>query len=632
VAFLTVLLGTPVVWIKGQSEYLAESVVQVSPRFAHNLKPDVELEFQSNSQFRQFVQHQARTINRYDIVLEALEGLGENRGIWQPDGETSRRAAERLQAALNIRAVPDTYLITVGLNGAEPTGLDKIVNAVTEVYLRKAKEEEIYGKDRRIENLENEKEEILQSLPRKADRKTEIAQQLGVTTFSPSFLNPYDRLLITAKEALSGAVRERIRAESELAVWDSSKNSQSTDALRSAALVLATSDPGLNSLKASLNERRSRLLQKMSGLTPQHKGRKAVERELDEIGNELNRATDELVNSTAEMLLDQKRTAFFEALRIEEQLRNQVEVQTREASQFSYLYQKALTLDYEIEKLRNHLSKIDDRISFLSLESAAPGFTRLVSPARPAEIPVKGGRRKLFLALLMGACGLGLASPYAFVLLDPRVRVPADVEKVVGVPALGWIPKGTGPESRRLAEDQIRRISAAFKREHEKNGSKVFSLTGAESDQDTRAISTAIARDLSELGIEPLLIGVDPSEATEAFKPTDVPSEDTFERVSNPRYLRIGCKGSDGLSKVHEILRQSRMSSEGSQVVILDLPPILDCAECELLVEESDVAVLVALSGSLGKDRIRRSAAKLERIEASVVAFVLDQVNPGDVI
>jgi len=633
VAFLTILLGTPVVWIKGQSDYYAESVVQVSPRFAHNLNADVELEFQSNSQFRQFVQHQARTINRYDIVLEALDELGENRGVWQHDDETSRRAAERLQAALKVRAVPDTYLITIGLNGSQPEGLDAIVNAVTEAYLRNAKEEEIYGKDERIENLQNERAKIHQMLPAKNSRKTEIAQQLGVTTFSPSFLNPYDRLLITAKEALAGAVRERIRTESELAVWDASKNPQGAAALQSAARELATNDSGLNSLKSSLNERRSKLLQKMSGLTPEHKGRKAAETELGEIDNELTKATGILVTSTAKMLLEQKRTAYFEAARIEDQLRKQVELQTLDASQFTRLYQEALTLDYEIEKLRDRFSKIDDRISFLGLESSAPGFTRLASAARPAEIPVKGGRRKLFLALLIGASGLGLAAPYAFVLLDPRVRVPGDVEKIVGVPMLSWIPKRSDPESCRIAEDQIRRIAAAFKREHEKNGSTVFSLTGTEASTDTRTLSSAVAHYLAGLGFDLVMIELSEGRGTETIGREDFLTASTPEDDSTPRYRRIGCENTPkGLDTFHKTLRQVKESSEGHQLVILDLPPILDCAECELLVAESDVTVLVASSGVLGKDRIRRSAEKLERIESSVVAFVLDQVTLGDVI
>jgi hypothetical protein len=90
---------------------------------------------ESNSQYREFVQQQVKTINRFDIVFAALQKLGDKRFLWQNRKEPDRIAAERLQGTLEIKPVPDTYQITVGLEGKKSEGLAEVVNAVVESYL-----------------------------------------------------------------------------------------------------------------------------------------------------------------------------------------------------------------------------------------------------------------------------------------------------------------------------------------------------------------------------------------------------------------------------------------------------------------------------------------------------------------
>ena len=72
---LVVLVGIPVAWIKGQSYYSAESVFQVAPNYMKTLATDKEVEFQSNSQYREFVNHLSNTVRRYDVIERALKKL-----------------------------------------------------------------------------------------------------------------------------------------------------------------------------------------------------------------------------------------------------------------------------------------------------------------------------------------------------------------------------------------------------------------------------------------------------------------------------------------------------------------------------------------------------------------------------
>ena len=74
---VVILIGLPVAWIKGQSFYGAEAIFQVSPNYMKNLSSDKEIEFQSNTQYREFGNHLSNTVTRYDVVQRALNKLAQ---------------------------------------------------------------------------------------------------------------------------------------------------------------------------------------------------------------------------------------------------------------------------------------------------------------------------------------------------------------------------------------------------------------------------------------------------------------------------------------------------------------------------------------------------------------------------
>src|SRR6185312_12950649 len=115
ISVFIVLFGAtlPVAWWKGRPRFTSAAVVFVSPRFVANLEGNKEFELQSNSEYREYVQQNVRTINRFDIIEEAVESLGQNQSLWQKSGESITHATERLQHALAVAPVPDTYQIVV---------------------------------------------------------------------------------------------------------------------------------------------------------------------------------------------------------------------------------------------------------------------------------------------------------------------------------------------------------------------------------------------------------------------------------------------------------------------------------------------------------------------------------------
>ncbi|MBX3278367.1 MAG: hypothetical protein KF868_10235 [Acidobacteria bacterium] len=642
IAFLVLLAGVPAAWILGRPTYYTESVIYVSPRFIKNLQGDQEQELQSNSQYREFVQQQVRSINRYDILEEVLRSNPHLMQWWRKPDESEQRATERLQFMLEINPVPDTYQITVGLEGPKPENLAEMVNAVADTFLRRDKQDEFYGKDQRIADLRREEEQTGAALRQKLAERSRIAEEIGVTTFSDSLINPYDQVLITSREALAKSQRDRIERESQLAAL-SDPQAKGAVALAEAARDMALKDAGLTSLKANLNRRRGELLERASGLGANHPGRRAVDQEIAEIEAEIERATRSLIESYSNMLLEQRRSQVYEAQRTEQKLQSVIAAETDKAKWFSEKYQNALLLGTEIDRLRKRLEAVDDRINFLTLESQAPGFMRMFAKARTPEVALKGGRRKYFLLFLAAAAALALLAPIAVDFLDPRFHAIEEVERFFGFPPLGGVVRMTDPKTREYAADQMMRIACGIDRERRSSGARTFLLTGVEPGSGTTLLAMELGRALTALGVRTTVVEANALKPDARFggvedRPglAEVLNEEADLREAvipgsdaEPAKVAVGTLlGARQLPEPHRLRETLERIEAGCDAMIVDAPPLLLSSDAEVLVGLSDVSILVIEAGAATRGKARTAGRRLERLDAPAVGVILNKVDP----
>ena len=85
VFIFTLLAGIPLAFIKGEVFFSTVAVVQVAPRYMKTLRDDGELDFPSNTQYREFLEQQTKSVTRYDIVRDALIAVGLTHAAIQPD-------------------------------------------------------------------------------------------------------------------------------------------------------------------------------------------------------------------------------------------------------------------------------------------------------------------------------------------------------------------------------------------------------------------------------------------------------------------------------------------------------------------------------------------------------------------
>ncbi len=640
-SFLVVLMtGLAFAWFRGAPTYSASAAIFISPRFVANLNDDKEFDLQSNSQYREYVQQNVRTINRYDIVKSALERIGVERNLWIRPNETLSHATERLQYALKIEPVADTYQVMVSLEGPSKEGLSEVVNAVVDTFLQKSKSEEFFGTDERIQNLREARAQVVREIEDKQKQRAELAGQLGVSTFSDGFPNPYDKLLVDAKSALADARRQRIQAEAQLATLQGFVKEGNGKSLEAYATEMVNKDPRLMSLDTNINQRISALLSTISGLSPSHPGRRAAEKEKRELEEERNTLYRSLLSTYSNMILEQKIGEVSKARKAEVDITRELSKQSAQAFMFSHGYQQAMSLGSDMERERKRLDSIDDRISFLSLESRAPGFVRLFAAARVAGSPVRGGRMRL--AFLAGVAALlfGCIVPVGVDYMDPRIYGPGTVRGVLGFPVLGWLLE-KADAGKDFEREQVLRLASRLCQDYQTNGSHIFVFTAVKAQNGTTTIVRDLAHALTQLGISALAVEANAYRSDPRYRSpgsrglsvvlrgeSDLASEIVPGTESRSDQLPVGDVNNFGnLQDIQRLVQVLRDATQIYPMILVDLPPILASVDAELIARAADVSILVIEAEAVTKAELRRAAKVLQGSRPAAVSALVNRVK-----
>ncbi len=639
VAFWVVLVvGLPLAWKKGQPHYQTEASIQVAPRYMRNLREDQELDFQSNTQYRQFVEQQRKSVGRYDVLRDALARLGDKRKLWQRPEETERRAVERLRESLQVSAVPDSYLLRLSLEGDAPDGLAEVVNAVSQTFIERMKSEEIYGADERTKNLRTREQELLQQIGELGSRRSGIAQELSLTTFNEATPNPYDRVVADLRAKLSDARQRRFDADAALAAFKSRGDTNvSVRSVQDAVL----NDPGLNSLKGALSTRRAALLVQKSGLRSDHPGAVAANRELEEIDAELTRQSGQLEGGVRGNLLSRLRGTADQAATVQRDLEKELVQLEAQATGFARLFQEAMAITADINHARAEMDKVRERINYLGVESTSFGFLRLVSPALVPELPFGPGRKKLLLMVLLAAIAAALVAPVLRDLLDRRVHTVNDAQRIMGIAPAGWQVQRSDTATQVFGDEQLRRMAATLIRNREARQNRVFGFTGCKPGAGTTSLVLELACTLRSLGFKVLAVEAN-GQSRDARYVSDRPglaealrgdalAAELVAPGTETLPPRVAASNGGGRVPIGRLDRLSQMLTHwaaDADFVLVDMPPLLTSADAELLARTVGQVLLVVEAGVISKGELQRASRLLQTIDPEAVGLVVNRVAP----
>ena len=635
---LVVLIGLPVAWIKGQSLYSTESVFQVSPNYMKTLSSDKEVEFQSNSQYREFVNHLSSTVRRYDVIQRALKKLREANVNAQPKGMTERKYIETLQKLVTVRAIPDTYMVRIGFEGQEKEALDDIVNAITHSFLETTKNEQIFGSVERLEVLQGNAAQLQQEITQLEAQRVGLSELLGLTTFGENVVNPYDTMLAQAREQCASAARDRAQADATLQAFLAQRETPTS--VGRSIMEMRLQDTGLQALRSEVVKRSEELGRVATGLEDKHPAKKPALDEYLAINKRLQTKEAEFEtvaygNLKSRLLASQQQTQ-----KVEAEIRDGLKRIEGQAADYARNFQQAMRITGDIRKREQEHKEVRDRLNYLQNESAAIGFVRLVSIALPAETPQGVGKTKLLLLVFVLAGALALVAPIALDLSDNRIHTVNDAEKLMGIPAAGWQVMNTDLPSGMFAKEQTRRFASTLIRNRARTAKNVFSFASIKTagGVDRVVLDTAVA--LKQLGFRVLVVDANSFTPSTLFKP-DQPGLSNFlagqasldevqhtlvHQDESVQAVGFGNQLPTGLQRLDLLAQAVGHWTQQQDYVLVALPPVLLSADAELLIQALGQVFMVLEAQSVSRGEVVRAKRLLEKLDPEAVGLFVNSI------
>lgn len=638
VALLVVLLGLPMVWIKGTSYYIAEAVFQVAPNYQKNLSADKEVEFQSNSQYRQFVNHLSRSVLRYDVLERALARL-KVAGI-KPclPPESDRKCIERLQRTVYVYAVADSYMVRVGLHSTERQHLDDIVNAIMDSFLETTRKEQIYGSDERSLALQKHSKAINAEISGFEQQRVELAGLLGLTTFGENTNNPYDRTLAQAREKLALAQIERNHAQATFDAF-SARGEMPVSVGRS-ILEMRLQDTGMQALRDEVVKRSEELGRTIAGLTELHPAYQPAATEKAEINAQLQAREVEFDKASLQAIRARLLASVMQTRQVEKELRARVQDIEAQATTFAGNFREAMRLTSEIRKREVDVDEVRNRLNFMNTERNAIGFVRPITRALPAETPMGTGKTRLLLVLLAAAAALAVTLPMVIDKLDRRILTVGDAERALNIASAAWLVAVGDESTRILARDQFRRFASTLLRNHARGARGAFGFTSVKVGGGATAVILELARSLQQLGSRVLVVDANslaadsPMGSLHAGLSELLAGNADFDEVIDPQeqlgvtidVVPFGSLRDTGIQRLDVLKTALEQWSQRYDIVLLDLPPILPSADAELLIDAIGQVFLVVEAEIRTKGEVARARAQLEKLAPDAVGLVVNKV------
>lgn len=591
--------------------YTAISHVYIQPVSVKLMDPNSNVRWPSDSNtYDSFIDQQVQSASQTEVLIKALHKLPA--GAWQRPGESEQAAAERLGKSIDVARVGGSYEVAITARARTAPLSAEIANAVAASLVEKASSEEKAGDPERIGLLQEEQQRVEKELATDRAEQATLNAQLGTAAVGGNTPDQYDDQISKVHDALVTARAAHDDAAARLLALGAGQQIPSK-ALDAEADEMILTDPGLISMKTSLNQRRAVLISQMANLTPQNPQYKQDAAELAQIEASMTSMSTSLRNKAASRLEERLRTDLGRTSDVENRLNGQLAQLAAAAGSATPKLQRANDLSNDIVRLQNRRSTVLEQLHNIMLQDSVPGAAHLSGPALPPLHPTLTGIAKAALPMGLGSLILALLAALAAHNLDNKIYIAADIERVLGFAPMAQLPD-FDEVSGDVADEHLLRFAAAVEYERQRDNLKSCIFTGAAARTGVSTLVTRISSLLESMGRETVL--VDSSwfpTASDGPTPDESSTQLISQRGARPTI----------------ILRRLAEEAETAQetVILTDAAPLTVSAETEYLARYVDAVIVVVESGVTTGTELKEVAARLQRLDVPAVGFVLNRVS-----
>ncbi|MBK9926035.1 MAG: polysaccharide biosynthesis tyrosine autokinase [Anaerolineales bacterium] len=305
------------------------------------------------------------------------------------------------------------------------------------------------------------------------------------------------------------------------------------------------------------------------------------------------------------------------------------------------------------EQTRKLNSLRESYASFLS--NSQKGALNILSVVEPANLPTKSvGTNKLIIIALAGLVGFSLGAGAAYLLefLDRTVKTTTDVERLFGLPVIGYISEiqensnnGTyvaeNPNS--IIAENFRLLRSNIEFFQISNPIRTILVTSPNQGNGKTTVATNLALSISQGEQDVVLVDADLRRPA-VHKVLDMSKEPGLSdvirnkaRVDNVvrKWMDDGLKvisAGDIPSNITEVVGSKRIASilgelrDMYELVIVDAPPLI-IADSYNLASKVDGVILVMEPGQTTEDQAKTIKEQLDRSNAHLLGIVFNKIS-----
>lgn len=418
--------------------------------------------------------------------------------------ERRRVAGELLLKTFNLEPDRLSRLVRLRFTSPDPALSQSVVNAWAKEFVQLTQERKIDASAYAREFLENRLNQLrgrIDSSERQlvdyASRESIVnlpgtVQENGKTSGERSLLVDD---LSTLNQELSRATADRVRAESRLA----SGSDTSTEALDNTALA------GLRQKRAEVAADYAKM---MTQFQPDYPPARGLKSQLDQL--------DRAINSEVSRVGGSISSVYRAARDREVKLQRQVDQLTQRVLDLRRRSIQYNILEREADTNRQLYDGLLQRYKAIGVGGGVG--TNNILMVDQAQLPERPSSPKLLLNLLfatMAGFGIGLIAAFLREQIDQGVSDPAQVERTIGVPLLGTVPRSDGELSEQL-RNQKSSIGEAYLSLRTKLGfatdhglPRTLGVTSSQPMEGKSTTSLALAQSIARSGKRVLLVDAD---------------------------------------------------------------------------------------------------------------------------
>jgi polysaccharide biosynthesis transport protein len=552
--------------------------------------------------------------------------------------DRQRIAGEVLMKHIGVEPTRLSRLVDVRFTSPDASLSAKVANAWADNFIQTNLERKVqatsYGRNvlqRQLSDLKERLDQSQRQLVRyaSAERIINLPPQSGGDGRAGTERSIVVDDLVTLNTALSQATADRIQAQARY-----------QEAGRAGASVEALANQTINSLRQKRAELSAEYQRLMLQFEPEYPSAKSIKTQLDQIDRSIGREENRVTSALS--------ASYREALSREQALRSNVN-QLKE----SYLDLRRRSIQYNIyqQEVDTNRALYDGLLQRFKEIGVAGGVgVNNVSVVDPADVPQKPSSPRLWLNLALAVlAGLGLSVLVAYALeqIDEAIADPAEIERRLGVPLLGTVPKVDDITPKQALLDRKSDLvdaylavqtNLAFTTEH--GVPRSFAVTSTRPAEGKSTTALALATMLARAKRKVILVDGDMRS----------PSVHQLGGVSHDRGLSNYLTGEDNIASLTfpmddlgftamsagpippnaaELLTGNRLGTLIERLlvdfdhVIIDSPPVMGLADAPLIARRVEGVIYAIESHGIRSTLVTTALGRLASVNAHIFGGVL---------